>query len=151
MQSLKADPTDSTLTRPVLWLLIAQQQLTNDIPLEHEMAVAIATLTLHGLKDVCSGDDSLALQSAMDCCALVRGKEGEAEGGVAPTLQITLSYTYTCTTLPHTPHSLTSHTPHSHTDAQALQTPEVYQTISEGWACEAVQCLADIVQRGEGG
>ena len=80
-QGLKADPTDSALTRPLLWLLIAQQQLSNEIPLEQETAVAIATLTLHSLKDVCSKDDSLALHSAMDCCALVRvGGWGEGHG-----------------------------------------------------------------------
>ena len=72
------------------------------------MAVAIATLALHSLKNVSSGGDLLALQSAMDCCALVRegGREG-VRGGGTPIL--------------YTSHTANQHpTPHSTTSCRAL-------------------------------
>ena len=100
--------------------MVAQQQLTNEIPLEEEMAVAIATLALHSLKNVSSGGDLLALQSAMDCCALVRegGREGVRGGGDTNTIHITY-----CKPTPYTslhdlmpcPHvSFHPHTSHFH-------------------------------------
>lgn len=69
--SLRENPYDCSLTRPLLWFLIARTQLTNEFPVNTELAVAMATLAVHSLKESCGEVDSLRRQSAMDCCSMV--------------------------------------------------------------------------------
>ena len=82
---LKDSPRDTSLLRPLLWILVAQPHLNGRISLDNDVAVAMATLVEHALLEASKSMVSLDLQSTFDCCAMVRGggreegKEGERE------------------------------------------------------------------------
>ncbi len=73
LNALRRNPYDCSLTRPLMWFLVVRTQLINEFPVNTELAVAMATLAVHSLKQSCEGEvDSLWVQSALDCCSMVR-------------------------------------------------------------------------------